>query len=148
MLSNSPIVIYKTNLTKRIVATLIDYTIFSIPIYLYMMYFGTDNNEGSRTINGIMVLPIPVFWLIYFVLSETFYGATLCHHGLNLKVMTIDKKEINFTQAFKRRLLDVIDIFIYGIPALIAIKNSEKHQRLGDMWAKTIVVDTKDPQQQ
>jgi uncharacterized RDD family membrane protein YckC len=44
-------------------------------------------------------------------------------------------------------LLDPIDILFYGIPAIIAIKNSDKHQRLGDMWAKTIVVDIKDAEQ-
>jgi uncharacterized RDD family membrane protein YckC len=56
-------------------------------------------------------------------------------------VLTIDRKEIEWTQALKRHLLDPIDILLYGIPAIIAIRNSDKHQRLGDMWANTIVVD-------
>ena len=45
------------------------------------------------------------------------------------------------------RSLDPIDILIYGIPAIIAIKNSDKNQRIGDMWAKTIVVDMDDEEQ-
>ncbi len=74
-------------------------------------------------------------------------GATPGHHGFNLKVLTLDRKEIAFKQALKRHLLDPIDILLYGIPALIAINNSEKHQRIGDMWAGTIVIDTADPDQ-
>ena len=42
---------------------------------------------------------------------------------------------------------DPIDILMYGISAIIVIHNSDKHQRTGDMWAKTIVVDTNDPEQ-
>jgi uncharacterized RDD family membrane protein YckC len=44
-------------------------------------------------------------------------------------------------------LIDPVDFFIYAIPAIIAIKNTDKKQRLGDLWAKTIVVDTCDPEQ-
>ena len=47
----------------------------------------------------------------------------------------------------KRHLLDPIDLLFYGIPAIITIKNTEKHQRLGDLWAKTIVIDTMDAEQ-
>ena len=138
---------YKTNLKKRILATLLDYSLFLIPTYLYIMYFGQDNEEGRKTVTGLMALPIPIGWVIYFVVLEACYGATLAHQGLNLKVLTVERKNIGWTQALKRHLLDPIDILFYGIPAIIAIKNSDKHQRLGDMWAKTIVVDTKDAEQ-
>jgi uncharacterized RDD family membrane protein YckC len=138
---------YKTNLKKRIIATLIDYALFLIPTYMYIMYFGQDNNEGGRTVSGLMTLPIPIAWISYFVVIEACYGATLAHQRLYLKVLTVDRKEIDWTQALKRHLVDPIDILFYGIPAIIAIKNSDKHQRLGDMWAKTIVVNTKDAEQ-
>jgi len=139
---------YKTNLRKRIIATLLDYTLFLLPTYMYIMVFGVDNEEGGKTVSGLMALPIPLFWFIYFVIIEAFYGGTLSHQGLNLKVLTLDRKDIEWTHALKRHLLDPIDILLYGIPAIITIKNSEKCQRLGDMWAKTIVVDIKDAEQQ
>ena len=31
-------------------------------------------------------------------------------------------------------------MFPFGLIGVITIKNTEKHQRLGDLWAKTIVV--------
>ncbi len=137
----------KTNLKKRIISTLLDYAIFLLSTYLYIMLVGHDNDEGGKTVDGLLALPISIVWFIYFVVIEASYGATLAHQGLDLKVLTIHRKEIEWTQALKRHLLDPIDILLYGIPAIIAIKNSDKHQRLGDMWAKTIVVDLKDKEQ-
>lgn len=128
-------------------ATLLDYSLFLVSTYMYIMYFGRNNAEGGKTVSGLMTIPIAVVWFIYFVAVEAHYGATLAHKGLDLKVLTLDRKEIELANALRRHLLDPVDIMIYGIPAIIAIKNSDKHQRLGDMWAKTIVVDTSDPAQ-
>lgn len=138
---------YKSNLKKRIIATFLDYALFLIPTYIYVLYFGKINSQGGKTVSGLMALPIPVAWTLYFVVVEACYGATLAHQGLTLKVITIDRKQIDWTQALKRHLLDPIDLLLYGIPAIVAIKNSDKHQRLGDMWAKTVVVDMNDEEQ-
>ena len=137
----------KANIKKRIIATLLDYALFSLSAYIYILLVGQDNEEGGKTVTGFLFTPIPIVWFIYFVVIEASNNATLAHQGLYLKVMTIDRKEIDWTQALKRHLLDPIDILFYGIPAIIAIKSSDKHQRLGDMWAKTIIVDIKDPEQ-
>lgn len=138
---------FKTNLKKRIYATIIDYVIYCLFFYVYIMFFGQENDEGGKTVSGLLALPIFIVWFIYFVGIEAFYSATLGHQSFNLKVRTLNRKDIEFTHAIKRHLLDPIDILFYGIPAIIAIKNSDKHQRIGDMWAKTFVVDTTDPEQ-
>lgn len=126
----------KANLKKRIVATFLDYSLFLLATYLYVMLAEQDNNEGGKTVSGLLALPIPTAWFIYFIVIEACYGATLAHQGLYLKVLTLGRKEIEWTQAFKCHLLDPIDILFYGIPAIVAIKNSDKHQRLGDMWER------------
>ena len=138
---------FKTNLKKRIFATLIDYGLFLLAFYVYVTFFGHDNDQGGQTVNGLLVLPILIYWFIYFVFIEAIYGATLAHQGFNLKVLTLDRKEIRFEEALKRHLLDPIEILFYGIPAIIAIKKSDRHQRIGDMWAETFVVDMTDSEQ-
>jgi uncharacterized RDD family membrane protein YckC len=138
---------YKSNLTKRIFATLIDYGLYLLFFSVYIMILGTDNLEGGKTVSGFLAFPLFIIWFIYFIVIETLNGATLGHHCFDLKVVTLERKEIKIAQAIKRHLLDLIDILFYGIPAIIAIKNSDKHQRIGDMWAKTIVIDTKDVEQ-
>jgi uncharacterized RDD family membrane protein YckC len=138
---------YKTNLAKRIIASLLDYLLVTIPVIIYILYFGHFNKEGGKTVEGIMVLPIPLFWFLYFVVVEAVWGSTFAHQAFNLKVVTVNRKEIEWEHALKRHLLDPIDIYFAGVTAIIAILNSEKHQRLGDLWANTIVVDIKDPEQ-
>jgi len=98
-------------------------------------------------INFVREVYQSIFWFIYFVGIESIYGATLGHQGLSLKVVTASRKETDWTQTLKRRLIDPIDIMMWGIPAIIAISNTDKHQRLGDLWANTLVVDTNDPEQ-
>lgn len=138
---------YKTNLKKRIFATIIDYGVFLLGMFVYIQYFGHPNNEGGKTVSGFLALPIPIVWFVYFVAVEAIFGATLGHQAFDLAIITLKREKIRFTQAFKRHLFDTIDIIFWGIPAIITIKNTEKHQRLGDLWAKTIVVDTSDEEQ-
>lgn len=104
------------------IATLIDYALFLVPMYMYIMYFGENNAEGGKSVSGLMALPIPMAWFICFVAVEAYCGATLGHKTFNLKVLTLDRKEIDLIHALKRHLLDPVDIMLYGIPAIIAIK--------------------------
>lgn len=138
---------FKPNFKKRILATLFDYGLFYLMTYVYLMYFGVPNIEGGYTANGFAALPVPIIWFAYFVLVEAALGATIGHYLINLKVVKLSRKEIGFTEALKRHLLDPIDILFYGLPAFFTIKYSEKHQRIGDMIAGTIVIDLKDFEQ-
>ncbi len=147
MINDTPTLIYKTNFKKRFFASLIDYALTFALTYIYIDNFGTVNEEGGKSVTGLMGLPILIFWTLYFVIIETFYGGTLGHFAFNLKVLTINRREVDFIQSLKRHLVDPIDFFIWGLPAIIAIKNSEKHQRLGDMWANTVVIDITDSEQ-
>ena len=78
--------------------------------------------------------------MIYFVVIESSLSSTLGHYILGLKVITNENKRINFLHSLKRHLVDPIDFLIFGLPALISISNTQNHQRLGDLWAKTFVV--------
>lgn len=137
----------KSNITKRFFASLIDYFVVFALTFLYIDRFGTLNNEGGKTVENLMVFPILIFWFLYFVVTESIFGGTPFHLALDLRVLTTERKRIQFGQAFKRHLLDPVDFFLFGIPAYLTIKKSEKYQRAGDMWANTIVVDIKDPEQ-
>lgn len=125
---------------KRIFATIVDYSLFTLAFFVYALYFGEETIDGY-TVTGIMVFPIIIFWFCYFVVIEGFYQATLGHQLFNITVRQENKNSIDIGHSFKRRILDIIDLSMLGIPALIAISNNNKRQRLGDMYAKTIVVE-------
>ena len=132
----------KSNLIGRILATLIDYIIYFAFFFFYVNHFGEPTDEGGKSVNGFMVLPINLAWLLYFVCSEAFLGATLGHAMFSLKVVNTDGTKASFLAVLKRRVVDPMDFFFFGLPAIIAIRSTPNHQRLGDLWAKTIVVQT------
>ena len=134
----------KPNLRKRIFANLLDYGFYFAVILAYMSYFGHETEGGGMAVEGISALPIVIFWFVYFVIIEGIYGGTIGLLGFNLKVINVDGRDISLRNSLKRHLLDFIEIGLLGIPAIISIKNSDKYQRLGDMWANTIVVDFQD----
>lgn len=129
-------------LKKRILATLLDYVIFFTFFIYYLIYFGEKQIDGSYSVSGIKSLPVLIFWIIYFIIIESSLKATLGHYLLNLKLIQIDNKEIEIKHSFKRHLLDFIDFSFLGFPAFITIKNSENNQRIGDMFAKTTIIES------
>jgi len=103
--------VYKANLKKRFFASLMDYLIIFTLTYFYIDYFGHENNNGGKTVEGIGTLPIVIFWFFYFVFIEALFEGTLGHLALNLKVVTIKREKIGFIEALKRHLVDPLDFF-------------------------------------
>jgi uncharacterized RDD family membrane protein YckC len=137
----------KTNLRKRVAACFIDFGIMMVFILLNLYVFLKTGKDGSLILDYWIIAPVISYWIIYFVILEAFFGATLGHQILHLKVLTLERKKIGLEQALKRHLLDLVDYYLLCVPSLIAIFNSEKHQRIGDMWAGTLVIDLKDSEQ-
>jgi uncharacterized RDD family membrane protein YckC len=134
----------KPYLKLRIIATIIDYGIFCILFYFFVSGFGQPKEDGSTEVTGSLVLVIPTFWFLYFVVLEATNGATPGHDICKLKVFKTDGSKVSLSDAFKRRICDPIDIMMYGIPAFICISKTEKHQRLGDLLADTVVANASD----
>lgn len=134
-MNNKPL----ASITKRSLATFIDYFIFHLIFLVYAMFFGQNTEEGY-VLSGLMMLPLLGVWFCYFVVTEGLCQATLGHKLFDLKICQENFDRVDIRHAVKRRILDPIDLFVFGIPALIAANSSEKRQRLGDRYARTIVV--------
>jgi uncharacterized RDD family membrane protein YckC len=135
---------YNRYVKLRIIATLIDYGIYLLLVVIYLYCFGTKNDDGNMEVQGSLTLPIFLFWFLYFVGTEAINQATPGHDICKLIVVKSQGDRISFSDAFKRRMVDPIDILFYGIPALICICNTPKYQRLGDLLADTVVVKKSD----
>lgn len=131
------------NITRRIGATIIDYiVIFSFFIW-FVSTFGEPNEEGGKTVSGVAALIPCIFWFVWLVLPETFYGTTLGHVLMKLKVVSFEGNKITFVQALKRRLCDALEIsWCFGLIAFLLVKNTQNNQRLGDILAKARVLNT------
>jgi uncharacterized RDD family membrane protein YckC len=113
--------------------------------FAFIFALGEPNEEGGFSVTGLLAMVPTLFWFVYIVLLETFYGATVGNSLMDLKPrsLTSSSGTLSLGQSIKRHLLDPIDMFPFGFLGIILIKNTEKNQRLGDIWAKTIVVSTK-----
>src|SRR5688572_24317726 len=132
----------ESNTGQRVGASLIDYIIVVGFSFWFIMTFGEPNEEGGKTVQGFPALIPMIFWFCWFVLSERIFSKTLGHAVCGLKVISMDGSKPSFGQVLKRRLCDVVEIsWCLGLIAFILVKNTQYRQRLGDIWAKTLVVD-------
>ena len=130
----------RANIGKRFLASFIDYVIIACISINYILLFGEPDEYGNYTVSGLNALVPFVFWFVYLVVIETFISATFGHFLLGMKVVKTDNGRINFIEALKRHLIDPVDFTIFGIPAMICIKNTALSQRIGDLWAETVVI--------
>lgn len=130
-------------------AGFIDYGIIFLFTGLIFYFFGESKNERGFFIGWLPVFGVMLFWFFFTVGLEHLVGATIGNILQNLKpVPKADPRVyLTFSQSFKRHLLDLVDLWLFGLLGIILIKNTKYHQRLGDLWAKTIVLDETDPEQ-
>lgn len=127
---------------RRFVALLIDGLITGLA---WVPFAETSSVDGTYSIrwDGVDFLIPLLLTLAYFVLLEGAFGATVGKLVLGIRVRSLDGTRIGFGAAAIRNLARVVDAFPYVIPYLvgaIAVSRSETDQRLGDRWAKTVVV--------
>ncbi|CAM1342861.1 RDD family protein [Tenacibaculum amylolyticum] len=140
-----------TNIGDRFVAGLVDYFIIYGVTFLLIFTLGEPNDQNGYSLNGLSAFIPVLFWGLMTVGFEQFFGATLGNLLVGLKPVPIKKstdnstlveteEKITFSQSLKRHLFDPIDMLFFGLVGIITIKNSELNQRVGDIWAHTVVV--------
>ena len=146
---------------NRFLAVIIDHFIqYASAIILWIGFvnltaFGGEIAEGGvvsafeDTPNWMLAILIIVFFLIfsgYFILFEWLWnGQTPGKRFLKLRVIREDGRPITLWESVARNLLRIFDSFpgigfpIYSV-GLIAIFANSRDQRVGDMFAGTVVV--------
>jgi uncharacterized RDD family membrane protein YckC len=156
---------------RRLFAYLVDFTIlltFFISMkYLYYGGFSAATPEILRSHMGIDILTISLPMLLYSLVCEVMmHGQTLGKKLLNIRVISLDGGEPTLGQFIIRWMFKAYEwpfffgytvftgesLFAYimitgflGIFVVIIIAVSKKSQRLGDLAANTVVVDTVSP---
>lgn len=81
-----------------------------------------------------------ILYIGYYTYLEGSRGQTIGKMITRIKVVREDGMPIDMNQALTRNILRIIDGFIGYLIGAILIWRSDKKQRLGDRWAKTVVV--------
>ena len=103
-------------------------------------------NEIPKWTIAILIIVVFLIFAGYFILFEWFWnGQTPGKRLLKLRVIREDGRPITFWEALARNLLRIFDAVpgfvlpVYSI-GLISIFMSRRDQRIGDMFAGTVVV--------
>lgn len=97
-------------------------------------------DADARRAIGLLLLACVV--LGYPIVWETLgHGRTLGKLAIGLRAVAVDGGPIRFRQAVVRAVTAVIEIWaLFGVPAVITSLLTERGQRLGDLFAGTLVV--------
>ena len=99
--------------------------------------------------DSLQVLKIILFFLVYlayFVVLEALWSRTVGKFFQGLVVRKLDGSPCDWKAAAIRtalRFLEVNPVLLGGIPAGVAIFSSARKQRVGDIFAGTLVVSSK-----
>ncbi|MDN3618683.1 RDD family protein [Polaribacter undariae] len=133
------------NIGNRFAAGIVDYIIIFGVTFFLVFILREPNDAGGYSLHGLPGLIPIVFWLIMTVGLEVGFGSTAGNYLVGLKPIPKSgtNRKLTFKESFKRHLLDPIDMLFFGLVGIVTIKNTELNQRVGDLWAKTIVVPIK-----
>ena len=131
----------KDMLGPRFGAFAIDYLVFFAAFISHTVTFGQKMPDGGYQTSGLAGLFVPTFWLLWFVIPEWLWGATVGKKILGLKVQKADGGRLAFGSAILRRVCDLFDFWMcFGLVATICHLKTAKGQRVGDMAAGAVVV--------
>ena len=156
-----PLAFALASIGNRFLAAAIDHFIqyFSIAIILYIFILalglgetsdasliGEITREAPKWMIAIMIIILFLLFAGYFILFEWLWnGQTPGKRLLKLRVIREDGRPITLWEAIARNLLRVFDatpgffVPIYSV-GLIAVFLSNRDQRVGDIFAGTVVI--------
>jgi len=156
---------------KRLLAYLIDFAIlllfFMSMKYFYYGGFGFADADRLKSRMGLDILTISIPMLLYSLVSEVkMNGQTIGKKALNIRVISLNGGEPSLSQYMLRWIFKafewpfffgytffslnsmmayIIITGFWGVVVLIFIAVNKRNQRLGDIAANTVVVNTQSP---
>ena len=123
---------------KRILAFILDFLIYSLIGYVMGIFFGTPNGEGGYRLRGLPAFIMFGIGISLWPISEALSGQTIGKRILKIKVVSNSNEKISIGQAIGRNLLGIVDYML--LLGLIVSNFNKKNKRIGDLAAKTIVI--------
>lgn len=128
----------------RVLATLVDLLVF-IPVFLVMAWlfgdFGrTDDSSFEANLNGFGFVLYIIVIHAYYLVMEGLRGQTIGKMATGLYVMTEDGRQPSWGAIALRTILRLVDwLPVFYLVGFICAAVTPRHQRLGDLVAKTVV---------
>jgi uncharacterized RDD family membrane protein YckC len=126
---------------RRAIGGVIDLVVIAITVLVVVTALGYIRGDGSPNLSRITARVCGAFVVFYFIGMEARLGATLGKLLVGVRVVNErDGSPIRWHTAVVRNLMRMIDAIGFFLVGFIAICVTEKHQRLGDKVAGTVVI--------
>ena len=143
------------SLTRRALAQIIDFLVLGAPgIAVALLFWPIYDIEKmfssgpAHMLTGFGLMLGGLLWVVVclFVFSflEGRWGGSPGKWVLGIRVLGTDLRPCGFGRAFVRNLLKFIDGFFNFMVGILLVALSENWQRVGDMAARTVVVDVRE----
>jgi uncharacterized RDD family membrane protein YckC len=128
---------------RRLLAWIIDFFILMAYLWVGNLLLSRLFGNGWDDHAGAVV----IFWLPYLfyhlMLEITLNGQSIGKKAMNIKVITLEGGQPSISQYLIRWMFRLVDIGMLFIPGFFSVIMTERSQRIGDVVAGTIVIDTK-----
>jgi uncharacterized RDD family membrane protein YckC len=137
---------------RRAAAVVIDGLVMLPLLAVLFMRYGTKSTEvwtsdtGKTLVEHNWTLGGPGFWLflvgvlVYSIVMEAWFRATIGKLALGLRVAMADGSPLTLRAVLIRNILRLVDGFLFYLVGAVLAWNSPLRQRLGDRVAGTVVV--------
>jgi len=129
---------------RRLFAWITDF--FILLSYLWVVGILMRNILGpywAAEYEWVYVLYLLPYFLYHLLLEFFLNGQSLGKRAMRIKVITLEGGQPSISQYLIRWLFRIIDIGIFFLPGFLSIILSARAQRIGDLVAGTIVIDTR-----
>ncbi len=130
------------SLGRRIIAFLIDIIILAVATAVVGLVTALLAGETPAAFVSQTFLFVAMF--AYFIYFEGKTGQTPGKRVVNITVQTVDGEPIDYKASALRNILRIVDALpTFYIVGIIAILLTDRDQRVGDLAANTVVIDTR-----
>jgi len=125
---------------RRLIAWAIDFLVQIA--YLWVVGMMLSKMEITWSLWGYMLYLTPTLFY-HLVLEISMNGQSIGKKAMNIKVITLEGGQPSISQYIIRWMFRLFDIGLFFIPGFFSIVLTERSQRVGDIVAGTIMIDTK-----
>lgn len=130
---------------SRVLAQIVDTGVRFLLLVMVSSVFGSALGPIDDSSTAVIIVAILSFVVLFgypAVLETMWNGQTVGKRAVGLRVVTVEGAPVRFRHAAIRSMLSVVDFFLppIGVAATISVLLTRRDQRLGDLFAGTIVL--------